>query len=88
MSETLNEILNSKPLKKMQKLGCNQRKESHNSTSLRKNSGQIHKKKELPPIYSRQSIMDLLPHRSRGRPTKMDMVLRTALKNKKFNFAT
>jgi len=75
----LSEILRNKSAKKATK------------TSSRKNSqlsalpsSAIQKQKAGP--LSKQAILELLPTRSRGRPTKADKDLRQALKSKKFNY--
>lgn len=83
----LSAILNQKPSKKLSK-GCSRK----NSQISGKNSGTHAISKNKAPtncssVYSRQAILELLPQRSRGRPTKLDKDLRTALKSKKFSFA-
>jgi len=75
----LSDILRQKPLKKG--------KASRKTSLVSPPAPSSHPIKKQPPLLTRQTILELLPTRSRGRPTQADKDLRHALKSKKFVYA-
>jgi len=83
----LSAILKQKPLKKLMTKGAS-RKNSQLSAKHSCSQAIQKNKATQPSTFSRQSVLELLPTRARGRPTKMDKDLRQALKSKKFTYAS